>query len=47
MVVGNFPLANKIAVVTGGGSGINLAFVKLALGELYETSSNICLERKN
>ncbi|KAK0258426.1 hypothetical protein LTR57_002822 [Friedmanniomyces endolithicus] len=31
MVVGDFPLQNKIAVVTGGGSGINLAFVKLAL----------------
>jgi hypothetical protein len=33
MVVGNLPIANKIAVVTGGGSGINLAFVKQALGE--------------
>jgi len=31
MVVGDFPLDGKIAVVTGGGSGINLAFVKLAL----------------
>lgn len=31
MRVGAFPLANKIAVVTGGGSGINLAFVHLAL----------------
>jgi len=31
MVVGDFPLKGKVAVVTGGGSGINLAFVKLAL----------------
>ncbi|OAG36491.1 hypothetical protein AYO21_09298 [Fonsecaea monophora] len=28
---GAFPLANKIIVVTGGGSGINLAFVRQAL----------------
>ena len=31
MVVGDFPLSGKVAVVTGGGSGINLAFVRLAL----------------
>ncbi|KAK3718370.1 hypothetical protein LTR37_005183 [Vermiconidia calcicola] len=31
MVVGDFPLKGKLAVVTGGGSGINLSFVKLAL----------------
>ncbi|CAK3847636.1 hypothetical protein B0A54_05979 [Lecanosticta acicola] len=31
MVVGAFPLDNKIAVVTGGGSGINLSFAKLLL----------------
>ncbi|KAM0721715.1 hypothetical protein Q7P37_002640 [Cladosporium fusiforme] len=31
MVVGDFPLDGKIVLVTGGGSGINLAFVKLAL----------------
>ena len=31
MVVGDFPLDGQIAVVTGGGSGINLAFVRLAL----------------
>jgi len=31
MVVGDFPLDGKIAVVTGGGSGINLSFVKVAL----------------
>ena len=31
MVVGNFPLQDKICVVTGGGSGICLSFVKLAL----------------
>ena len=28
---GDFPLKDKIAVVTGGGSGINLAFVRLAI----------------
>ena len=32
MVVGDFPLKDKICVVTGGGSGIGLSFVKLALG---------------
>lgn len=31
MVVGNFPLDGKIAVVTGGGSGINLSFVQTCL----------------
>ena len=31
MVVGDFPLKDKICVVTGGGSGINLSFVKLAV----------------
>lgn len=31
MVVGDFPLKDKICVVTGGGSGINLSFVRLAL----------------
>lgn len=31
MPVGDFPVASKIVVVTGGGSGINLAFVKQAL----------------
>ncbi|EME80175.1 uncharacterized protein MYCFIDRAFT_31370 [Pseudocercospora fijiensis CIRAD86] len=31
MVVGHFPLQNKTCVITGGGSGINLAFVKLAV----------------
>lgn len=31
MVVGDFPLRDKIAVVTGGGSDINLAFVTLAV----------------
>ncbi|CAK7244581.1 MAG: hypothetical protein STHCBS139747_006125 [Sporothrix thermara] len=31
MVVGAFPLAGKIAVVTGAGSGINLAFAKQAV----------------
>jgi NAD(P)-dependent dehydrogenase (short-subunit alcohol dehydrogenase family) len=31
MTVGSFPLQDKIAVVTGGGSGINLAFVKLSV----------------
>jgi NAD(P)-dependent dehydrogenase (short-subunit alcohol dehydrogenase family) len=31
MVVGDFPLKDKICVVTGGGSGINLSFVKVAL----------------
>ncbi|KAK5122449.1 hypothetical protein LTR85_004033 [Meristemomyces frigidus] len=31
MVVGDLQLKGKIAVVTGGGSGINLAFVRLAL----------------
>ncbi|WPG99277.1 Hypothetical protein R9X50_00209000 [Acrodontium crateriforme] len=31
MVVGDFSLKGKIAVVTGGGSGINLEFVRLAL----------------
>lgn len=31
MAVGNFPLKGKIAVVTGGGSGINLSFVQLAV----------------
>jgi NAD(P)-dependent dehydrogenase (short-subunit alcohol dehydrogenase family) len=30
---GDFPLKGKIAVVTGGGSGINLSFVKLAVEE--------------
>lgn len=30
MTVGEFPLNGKIAVVTGAGSGINLAFAKLA-----------------
>jgi NAD(P)-dependent dehydrogenase (short-subunit alcohol dehydrogenase family) len=30
MTVGDFPLSGKIAVVTGAGSGINLAFAKLA-----------------
>jgi NAD(P)-dependent dehydrogenase (short-subunit alcohol dehydrogenase family) len=29
--IGDFPLKNKIAVVTGGGSGINLCFVQLAV----------------
>jgi NAD(P)-dependent dehydrogenase (short-subunit alcohol dehydrogenase family) len=31
MVVGDFHLKDKICVVTGGGSGINLSFVKVAL----------------
>ena len=31
MVVSNFPLSNKICIVTGGGSGIGLSFVQLAL----------------
>ena len=31
MVVGDFPLKDKICVVTGGGSGICLSFVKIAL----------------
>ena len=31
MVVGAFPLKNKIAVITGGGSGINLSFARLAI----------------
>ena len=31
MSLGNFPLKGKIAVVTGAGSGINLAFAKLAV----------------
>ena len=30
MAVGEFPLSGKIAVVTGAGSGINLAFAKFA-----------------
>lgn len=29
--VGDFPLKGKIAVVTGGGSGINLSFVRCAV----------------
>jgi len=33
MVVGDVSLAGKICVVTGGGSGINLAFVRLALSQ--------------
>jgi NAD(P)-dependent dehydrogenase (short-subunit alcohol dehydrogenase family) len=31
MVVGNFPLKGKIAVATGGGSGIVLSWVKMAV----------------
>lgn len=31
MTFGNFPLKNKIAVVTGGGSGINLSFAEIAV----------------
>ena len=31
MSVGNFPLKDKIAVVTGAGSGINLSFAKFAV----------------
>ena len=31
MVVGAFPVRSKIAVITGGGSGINLSFARLAL----------------
>jgi len=31
MTVGSFPLKGKIAVVTGGGSGINLSFAQLAV----------------
>jgi NAD(P)-dependent dehydrogenase (short-subunit alcohol dehydrogenase family) len=38
MVVGDFPLRDKVAIVTGGGSGINLAFVALAV-----TSGAKCL----
>ena len=41
MVVGPFPFDNKIAVVTGGGSGINLSFVKLLL-ESPGTKALIC-----
>ncbi|CAK7235101.1 hypothetical protein SEUCBS140593_009168 [Sporothrix eucalyptigena] len=33
MVVGAFPLDGKIAVVTGAGSGINLAFAKQAVAQ--------------
>ncbi|KXS98512.1 hypothetical protein AC578_5527 [Pseudocercospora eumusae] len=39
MVVGHFPLQNKTCIITGGGSGINLAFVKLAV----ETHNCRCL----
>jgi len=31
MMVGDFPLKGKIAVVTGAGSGINLSFAQLAV----------------
>src|SRR6187402_2026351 len=31
MTLGDFPIAGKVAVVTGGGSGINLSFAKLAV----------------
>lgn len=31
MAIGTFPLSNKIALVTGAGSGINFAFAKLAV----------------
>lgn len=33
MPVGELPLKDKIAVVTGAGSGINLSFAKLAVEE--------------
>ena len=33
MAVGEFPLSNKIVVVTGGGSGLSFNFVELAVNQ--------------